>query len=50
MIELAPLMRLEVTLETETAAPRYAWLNRTLCVGTGTRLPAAVRLEFFEVK
>jgi len=34
----------------ETSAPRYAWLNRTVCVGTGARRPAAVELEFFEVK
>lgn len=34
----------------ETSAPRYAWLNRTICVATGARRPAAVELDFFEVK
>ena len=34
----------------ETSAPRYAWLNRTLCVATGARRAAAVELDFFEVK
>ena len=34
----------------ETSAPQYAWLNRTICVATGARRPAAVELEFFEVK
>ena len=34
----------------ETSAPRYAWLNRTVCVATGARRPAAVELDFFEVK
>ena len=34
----------------ETAAPRYAWLNRTICVGTGARRAAAVELDFYEVK
>jgi hypothetical protein len=33
----------------ETGAPRYAWLNRIVCVGTGARRPAAVELEVFEV-
>ena len=33
----------------ESGDPRYAWLNRTILVGTGARLAAAVRLEFFEV-
>ena len=33
----------------ETGDPRYAWLNRTLFVATGARLPAAVRLEVFEI-
>ena len=31
-------------------APRYAWLNRTICVATGARRPASVELEFYEVK
>ena len=34
----------------ETSAPRYAWLNRTICVATGARRPAAVELDIFEVK
>jgi hypothetical protein len=34
----------------ETAAPAYAWLNRTVCVATGARRPAAVELDFFEVR
>jgi len=34
----------------ETSAPRYAWLNRSVCVATGARRPAAVELDFFEVK
>ena len=33
----------------ETGDARYAWLNRTLFVGSGARLPDAVRLSFFEV-
>ena len=34
----------------ETSDPRYAWLNRIICVGTGARRAAAAELEFFEVK
>ncbi|HEY6966894.1 MAG TPA: DUF3237 domain-containing protein [Burkholderiales bacterium] len=34
----------------ETSAPAYAWLNRTVCVGTGARRADRVELEFFEVK
>jgi hypothetical protein len=34
----------------ETSAPRYAWLNRTICVATGARRAAAVELDFYEVK
>ena len=34
----------------ETSAARYAWLNRTICVGTGARRAASVELEFYEVK
>ena len=34
----------------ETSAPGYAWLNRTVCVGTGARRAAAVELEFYEVQ
>jgi len=34
----------------ETGDPRYAWLNKIVCVGTGERLAAAVRLQMYEVK
>jgi hypothetical protein len=34
----------------ETSAPRYDWLNRTICVATGARRAAAVELDFYEVK
>ena len=34
----------------ETSAPQYAWLNRSICVATGARRPAAVVLDFYEVK
>ncbi len=34
----------------ETSDPRYAWLNRIVCVGTGARLAAAVRLQFFALR
>ena len=34
----------------ETADARYDWLNSIVCVGSGARLPAAVKLEFYEVK
>lgn len=33
----------------ETGDPRYEWLNRTICIGTGARLAHAVRVTFFEV-
>jgi 5-methylphenazine-1-carboxylate 1-monooxygenase len=34
----------------ETAAPKYAWLNRTICVASGARRAAAVELDFYAVK
>jgi len=34
----------------ETSAPKYDWLNRTICVASGARKPDCVELEFFEVK
>ena len=34
----------------ETGAGRYHWLNRVVCVGTGERRAASVKLEFYEVK
>jgi len=33
----------------ETGDARYAWLNRTICVGTGARRRDRVELDFFEV-
>ena len=40
-------MRTHARLETGDA--RYAWVNRTLFVGTGARLRAAVRLRLFAI-
>lgn len=34
----------------QTGDARYAWLNRIVCVGTGTRHSSSIELEFFEVK
>jgi uncharacterized protein DUF3237 len=34
----------------ETSAPKYEWLNRTICVATGARRATAVELEMFELK
>lgn len=34
----------------ETGDPRYAWLNKIVCVGSGARLAAAVKLDIYEVK
>ena len=33
----------------QTGDPRYAWLNRIICVGTGSRQADHVRITFFEV-
>lgn len=33
----------------ETGDPRYAWLNRIICVGTGARRASSVELDVFEV-
>lgn len=33
----------------ETGDDRYAWLNRLICVGTGMREAAAVRIAVYEV-
>jgi hypothetical protein len=33
----------------ETSAPRYDWLNRIICVGTGHRLPQGPVYRVFEV-
>lgn len=34
----------------ETGDARYAWLNRIVCVGSGARLAAAVRIDFYAVQ
>ncbi|MCD6075969.1 MAG: hypothetical protein K0Q70_2852 [Rhodospirillales bacterium] len=34
----------------ETSAVNYAWLNSTICVGTGIRHPDSVELQVYEVK
>ena len=34
----------------ETGNARYAWLNRTICIGSGERLANAVRIDFYAVK
>ena len=34
----------------ETGDARYAWLNRMVCVASGERRAASVKLEVFEVK
>jgi len=33
----------------ETGDPRYAWLNRTVFVGSGAREPDCVKIAFYEV-
>ena len=33
----------------ETESEKYAWLNRTLAIGTGHRLPAGPTYEIYEV-
>ena len=44
------LYYMRATPRFETGAERYQWLNRIICVATGARRPAAVELDFFEVK
>ena len=44
------LYYMRTTPSFETGDPRYAWLNRMVCVATGARRPAAVELEIFEVE
>jgi hypothetical protein len=34
----------------ETAAPQYAWLNRTICLATGSRQADAVIQDFYLVR
>lgn len=46
----AALYYMRTTPWFETGDPRYAWLNRIVCVCTGARRAAAVELEVFEVK
>ncbi|HCI07687.1 MAG TPA: DUF3237 domain-containing protein, partial [Sulfitobacter sp.] len=33
----------------ETGDPRYAWVNRLLFIGTGTRLESSVKVELFSI-
>ncbi|MEO9902061.1 DUF3237 domain-containing protein [Nisaea sp.] len=40
---------MRTTASLETGDPRYDWVNRTLFVGTGTRLPSAVEIALFAV-
>lgn len=44
------LYYMRTTPRFETAAERYSWLNRTICVATGARRAASVELEVFEVR
>ena len=44
------LYYMRTTPRFETGDPRYAWLNRVVCVATGARRAAAVDLEVYEVK
>ena len=43
------LYYMRTTPRFETGDPRYAWLNRVICVATGARRREAVELEVFEV-
>ena len=44
------LYYMRTTPRFETAAERYGWLNRTICVATGARRPDSVELDIFEVR
>ncbi|CAM3836267.1 UPF0311 protein [Pseudomonas reidholzensis] len=44
------LYQFRLTLRFETSAPQYAWLNRTVGVGSAMRLGNAVVYEAFELK
>jgi len=44
------LYYMRTTPSFETGDARYAWLNRMVCIGTGARRPAAVEIDFYEVK
>lgn len=46
----ASLYYMRATPWFETSAPKYAWLNRTICVATGARRAAAVELDLYEIK
>ena len=43
------LYYMRTTPRFETGDPRYAWLNRIICVASGARRRTAVDLEVFEV-
>lgn len=43
------LYYMRTTPRFQTGDPRYAWLNRTVFLGTGAREASAVRLTLFEV-
>ena len=43
------LYYMRTTPRFETGDPRYAWLNRVICVASGARRKTAVDLEVFEV-
>lgn len=34
----------------ETSAEKYAWINRTICIGVGARLAAGVCIDFYTVE
>ena len=44
------LYYMRTTPRFETAAERYGWLNRTICVATGARRAESVELDIFEVR
>jgi hypothetical protein len=44
------LYYMRTTPSFETGDPRYAWLNRMVCVASGARRAAAVELDVYEVK
>ena len=44
------LYYMRTTPRFETAAERYRWLNRIICVATGARRSDAVELDVFEVR
>jgi len=49
--EVAPaLYYFRTTARLETGAPAYAWVNRTLFVGTGRRLASAVLISLFSIR